>query len=195
MSSSLDNLEKFIHSKHPMPLLMKVGLSHAQFETIHPFLDGNGRVGRLLITFLLCERGALKRPLLYLSFYFKRYRTVYYDRLQATRDKGDWESWLKFFLRGVSEVSEEATGIARDIVQLREEHRLMIIDKFGGSAGNALTLLEKLYWSPIISINHVAKVTNIAYANANKLVEKFLQMNLLREITGRKRDRRFAYQS
>ncbi len=193
MASSLDNLEKFIHGKNPMPLFVKIGLTHAQFETIHPFLDGNGRVGRLLITFLLCERGALKRPLLYLSHYFKGYRTDYYDRLQAIRDKGDWESWLKFFLRGVFEVSEEATNTARDIVRLREEHRLMITDKFGGAVGNAITLLENLYWSPIISINHVAKVTNLAYANANKLVGKFMQMNLLREITGRKRDRRFAY--
>ena len=108
MSEALNNLEKFFHDKKFMPLLIKVGLIHAQFETIHPFLDGNGRIGRLLITFLLCEKGILKLPLLYLSYYFKRYRSEYYDRLQAVRNRGDWEGWLKFFLRGVYEVAKEA---------------------------------------------------------------------------------------
>jgi Fic family protein len=103
--AALGDLEKFLHDPAPMPALVKVGLAHAQFETIHPFLDGNGRVGRLLITFLLCEQEILKRPLLYLSYYFKKNRLEYYDRLQAVRDHGDWEGWLKYFLRGILEVS------------------------------------------------------------------------------------------
>ena len=192
---SLGDLEKFIHSKSPMPILQKVGLTHAQFETIHPFLDGNGRVGRLLITFLLCEQGVLTRPLLYLSHYFKRHRTKYYDLLQAIRDTGDWESWLKFFLRGVFEVSQEATATAREIVTLRERHRQMITGVLGASTAKALALLENLYWNPIVSVHHVTDVTQLAYANANRLVEKMVDMNILQEITGRKRDRRFAYDS
>ncbi len=105
MMRALGELEKFLHDESPMPFLIKVGLAHAQFETIHPFLDGNGRVGRLLITFLLCEKGILKRPLLYLSWYFKKNRGEYYDKLQSVRDRGDWESWLKFFLKGVEQVA------------------------------------------------------------------------------------------
>ena len=118
MIQALDNLEKFLHDSTPIPALLKVGLAHAQFETIHPFLDGNGRTGRLLITFLLCEQNILKRPLLYISHYFKKYRTEYYDRLQAVRDTGNWEGWLKFFLRGVYEVAQEASATARKIVNL-----------------------------------------------------------------------------
>src|SRR6266568_9580869 len=123
MNKALDDLEKFIHEELPLPLLLKVGLVHAQFETIHPFLDGNGRMGRLLITFILCSEGVLRKPLLYLSYFFKANRLEYYEYLQKIRDEGDWESWLKFFLRGVFEVAQEATTTARSIVQLRERHR------------------------------------------------------------------------
>ena len=123
---TLGDLERFMHARDSVPILIKIGLVHAQFETIHPFLDGNGRVGRLLITFLLCQEGVLTQPVLYLSHYFKRYRMEYYDRLQRTRDLGDWESWIKFFLQGVAEVSEEATRTARAIVDLREKHRLLV---------------------------------------------------------------------
>src|SRR5947208_13215938 len=105
MRAALDNLERFLHQTEELPALIHCGLAHAQFETIHPFLDGNGRVGRLLITFLLCQQGILHRPLLYLSLYLKAHRTEYYDRLMAIRTDGDWEGWLKFFLRGVWEVS------------------------------------------------------------------------------------------
>ncbi len=123
MMEALDNLERFLHAPIPMPQLMKAGIAHAQFETIHPFLDGNGRVGRLLITFLLCQQGILQYPLLYLSHYFKQHRSEYYERLQSIRESGDWEGWLKFFLKGVDEVSQEAAATAKQIVRLREEHR------------------------------------------------------------------------
>jgi len=108
---ALGELERFLHARSDLPALASISLAHAQFETIHPFLDGNGRVGRLLITFLLCERGILTKPVLYLSHYFKRHRAAYYDHLQAVRDRGDWEGWLAFFLRGVVEVSGEATYV------------------------------------------------------------------------------------
>src|SRR5208337_73349 len=126
MHQALDNLERFLHDTSRLPALIHCGLAHAQFETIHPFLDGNGRVGRLLVTFLLCQKHALGRPLLYLSHYLKKHRAEYYDRLMAIRNDGDWEGWLKFFVRGVYEVSQEATETARQILGLREEHRRLL---------------------------------------------------------------------
>jgi Fic family protein len=193
MSVSLDNFEKFIHDNSPMPILIKIGCLHAQFETIHPFLDGNGRIGRLLITFLLCEKGILRLPLLYLSYFFKANRQEYYDRLQAIRDAGDWEGWLKFFLRGLEEVSKEAADTAIHILRIREEHRSAVSGHLGRGAGNGLTLLENLYSKPIISVNTVTQLTGLTYPNANRLVDTFVEMNLLKEITGRKRNRRFSY--
>ena len=162
MLQSLDNLEKFLHSLQPMPTLIKVGLAHAQFETIHPFLDGNGRTGRLLITFLLCEQNILQRPLLYISYYFKKYRTEYYDCLQAVRDSGNWEGWLKFFLRGVYEVAQEAAATARKIVTLKEEHRQLVLNTMGRRSGNAIALLESLYFRPIFTVEHAEKITNLS---------------------------------
>lgn len=193
MSKALDDLEKFLHDDAPMPILIKVGLTHAQFETIHPFLDGNGRVGRLLITFLLCEKGILKRPLLYLSYYFKKRRTEYYDRLQAIRDKGNWEGWLKFFLQGVYEVSQEAAETARKIVNMREEHRNLITAKLGRGAAKALAMLEALYFQPIASVEMLAHAGQLSYANANLLVKKLEVLGVLKEITGQRRNRLFVY--
>ncbi len=194
MQTALDNLERFLHDPTPLPILIKLGLIHAQFETIHPFLDGNGRMGRLLITFLLCKEGILQRPLLYLSHYFKRHRTEYYDRLQATRDEGDLEGWLKFFLKGIHEVAQEATATARKIVQLREEHRNLLATSLGRNASKGLILLEDLYLRPIITVNKAAEITQLRFSNANKLVDQFIGLGLLRETTGRKRHRRFVYE-
>ncbi len=139
---ALGDLEAFLHARDSMPALVRVGLVHAQFETIHPFLDGNGRVGRLLITFMLCERDILTSPVLYLSHYFKHHRQRYYERLQAVRDRDDWESWLVFFLTAVARVSNEATETARKIVDLRERHRDTIAQRFGRAAAGALRVLE-----------------------------------------------------
>jgi Fic family protein len=145
---ALGDLERFLHQKNGLPLLIKIGLAHAQFETIHPFLDGNGRIGRLLITFLLTERGALHKPVLYLSHYFKQQRQAYYDHLQAVRDQGAWEAWLAFFLCGVISVSGEATETARRILRLREDHRTAITEKLGRAAGNGHKVLESLFDKP-----------------------------------------------
>ncbi|MEB3283172.1 MAG: Fic family protein [Lyngbya sp.] len=193
MMQALDNLEKFLHDSTPMPSLIKVGLAHAQFETIHPFLDGNGRTGRLLITFLLCEKNILKYPLLYISYYFKKHRSEYYDRLQAIRDTGNWEGWLKFFLRGVYEVAQEASTIARRIVTMKEEHRQLLLSQMERRSGNAIALLERLYFRPIFTIEHVESITNLSYPNANKLVKDLCNLGLLEEITGQKRNRAFSY--
>lgn len=194
MKNGLGGWEAFIHDHQPMPALIKVGLAHAQFETIHPFLDGNGRVGRLLITFLLVESRVLSRPLLYLSHFFKQHRKSYYDYLQAIRDKGAWEPWLKFFLRGVAEVAWEATDTARKIVAMREEHRLLITSHLGRGAGKGLTLVDQLYFRPIVNVNTVMQITELSFARANGLVRQLQNLGLLSETTGRRRNRVFAYE-
>ncbi len=194
MRQALGNLEDFLHSPAPpIPYLLKAGLAHCQFETIHPFLDGNGRTGRLLITFLLCERQVLQRPLLYLSHYFKKHRAEYYDRLQAVRESGDWEGWMKFFLRGVYEVAQEATSTAKQIVTLRETHRQRIAEELKRATANAWKLLEALYQRPIVSVKGVCSITGLSFANANDLIKQFVKLALLREVTGNRRNRLFSY--
>jgi Fic family protein len=191
---ALGDLERFLHEKDDLPVLVKVGLAHAQFETIHPFLDGNGRVGRLLITFLLCERGLLHKPVLYLSHYFKRHRQEYYERLQAIRDVGDWEGWLIFFLRGISEVSVQAADTARRILDIRERRRQQITESFGRAAGNGLKVLEHLFRAPIISVKKVQTITQTEFPAANQLVQRLVQLGVLKEITGQARNRRFSFE-
>jgi Fic family protein len=193
MHQALDNLEKFLHGAESLPRLIHCGLVHAQFETIHPFLDGNGRVGRLLITFLLCQQGILGRPLLYLSYYLKAHRAEYYDRLNAVRHDGDWEGWLMFFLRGVYEVSQSATNTARAILQLREQHRQATAE-LGVSGGTAARLLDYLFEQPIVSVRMVEKKLGCAYVTASKLVDQFVGLALLKEITGQQRNRRYRYE-
>ncbi|MBF0502435.1 MAG: Fic family protein, partial [Candidatus Riflebacteria bacterium] len=183
----------FLHADNDLPLLIKIGLAHAQFETIHPFLDGNGRVGRLLITFLLCERKVLIKPVLYLSYYFKRYRQQYYEHLQSVRDNGTWEQWLAFFLRGIVEVSLQATDTARRILSLREEHRQKITENFGRAAGNGHRVLEHLYKHPIVSIAEVKELIGTTYPAASDLVNRMTEGKILREYTGQARNRRFIY--
>jgi len=189
----LGDIETFLHRQDDLPLLVKIGLAHAQFETVHPFLDGNGRLGRLLITFLLCERDALRQPVLYLSHYFKRHRQQYYDRLQAVRDDGDWEGWLAFFLAGVAEVALEAAETARQILVLRETHRGLITDRLGRMAGHGHRVLEQLYQKPIVSVEDVRGITGTSFPAANEVVQRLVELGILNEITGRARNRRFRY--
>ena len=191
---ALGDLENFLHQQNDTPLLIKIGLAHAQFKTIHPFLDGNGRVGRLLITFLLCERGVLHKPVLYLSHFFKHHRQAYYDHLQAVRDRGDWEGWLSFFLRGVAEVSAEATETARRILLLREEHRAALTERLGRGAGNGHKVLESLFDRPIVSVGDVQTMMGTTYAAANNLVARLNELGILIEVTGQARNRRFRYE-
>lgn len=190
---SLGDLESFLHANDELPLLIRIGLAHAQFETIHPFLDGNGRVGRLLITFLLTERAALHKPVLYLSHWFKRHRQEYYDRLQAVRDRGEWEAWLAFFLRGVEQVSNEATDTVRRVLDLRERHRAAITDRLGRAAGNGHRVHEALFHQPIVTVEMVRELTGLSFAPANELVKRLVGIGVLREITGYSRNRRFQY--
>jgi Fic family protein len=190
----MGDLERFLHASDDIPLLVKIGLAHAQFETIHPFLDGNGRVGRLLITFLLCERGVLHKPVLYLSHYLRAHRHEYYDRLQAIRDSGAWESWLEFFLRGVTDVSRQAADTARRILQLREDHRAAIAEGLGRAAGNGHRILQYLYEHPIVSAKQVQELIGTTFAAANQIVHRLVKLGILREITGQARHRRFRYE-
>lgn len=193
LMTSLGQLENFLHEANNIPALIRTGLAHAQFETIHPFLDGNGRVGRLLITFLLCQNNILTKPVLYISHYFKKHRAEYYDKLQAIRDKGEWEAWLKFFLTGVAEVSHEATDTARKIVALRESHRHEIVKSFGRAAGNGLVILEGLFERPMMNVNDMSKKLGITFAAANTLAQRFIDAKILFEITGQQRYRVFSY--
>ena len=192
MQEALDKFEKFLHDES-LPVLIQCALAHAQFETIHPFLDGNGRVGRLLITFLLCQRNVLHRPLLYLSHYLKTNRAEYYDRLMAIRNDGNWESWLKFFLKGVEEVSTEAITTSRQIFALRESHRAVINKDLGSGAAAGLRLLDYLYEQPIISVRMVESHLKSSFVTANKLVEQLVKANILKETTGGLRNRRYSY--
>jgi Fic family protein len=194
MKVALGDWERFLHSDRPMPPLIKVGLAHSQFETIHPFLDGNGRIGRLLITFLLVEQGILARPLLYLSFFFKQNRERYYEHLQAVRDDHAWESWLKFFLRGVADVAAEATENAHTIATMREEHRTLLTDNLGRGAAKALVLLERLYFQPVVNVTAVMRITGLSSPRANGLVLELQDIGILRETSGRRRNRIFAYE-
>jgi len=192
MQDALDNLEKFLHETTTFPTLIICGLAHAQFETIHPFLDGNGRVGRLLITFLLCQRGLLKFPLLYLSHYLKFHRAEYYDRLMAVRNDGHWEAWLKFFLRGVGEVSRSATDTARRILELRQKHLALIRNQVVNQA-NAIGLLDYLFEQPIVTARLVEERLNCAFMTADKLLKQFTELKIVEETTGGQRYRRFEY--
>jgi Fic family protein len=192
---ALGDLEKFLHADDALPPLVKIALAHVQFETIHPFLDGNGRVGRLLITFLLTECGVLHKPVLYLSHYLKQHRQAYYDHLQSVRLRGAWEEWLTFFLRGVIEVAGEAADTARRIQILREQHRTAITDKLGRAAGSGHKVLESLFDRPIVAVNDVRKLTGTTYAAANSLVSRLVEIGVLSEMTGHARNRRFRYEA
>jgi len=190
----LDNLEKFLHDTQPMPALLKIGMAHAQFENIHPFLDGNGRVGRLLITFYLCQQGILTKPLLYISEFFKAHRQEYYDRLSGVHEKDEIEAWLKFFVEGVSTTADKAVETTRKIIRLRESdvHKVMGL---GRASARGKILLDSLYKAPLVQIKTVERVTGLKNPNALLLVAKFEKLGILKEITGRKRNRVFSYQN
>lgn len=191
----MSDLEKFIHADTPeIPALVKAGLVHVQFETIHPFLDGNGRLGRLLITFLLCAQGILKEPVLYLSLYFKTHRQRYYDLLQQVRERGDWETWLEFFLDGVAETSVQAADAAREILNLFEADRRRI-EALGRPAASALRVHQLLQTKPIMSIPAASTRLGISAPTVSKSVQHLEALGILRETTGKRRRRLFVYDS
>jgi Fic family protein len=190
---TMGDLEKFLHNKNNnIPPLIKIALIHSQFETIHPFLDGNGRIGRLLITFYLFWEGILTKPLLYLSFYLKKNRAEYYDLLMKVRLKGAWEDWIRFFLNGVSETSAEAAKTAREVIQLKEElvtklHNNSISSVYG------VRLIDMLFKTPLVSVKDIFGKLNISKEAANELVKKFEKIGILKEITGKQRYKKYSF--
>jgi Fic family protein len=190
----MGHLERFLHEERPeMPLLVKVALVHVQFETIHPFLDGNGRLGRLLITFLLCAGGALREPILYLSLFFKKNRPAYYELLDRVRASGNWEAWLDFFLTGVTTTADQAVSAARRIRTLLDEDRGKI-ESLGRSAASVLRVFQHAQTTPILSIGGAATRTCISFPTVASAVERLRRLGILREITGKRRERFFVYQ-
>lgn len=188
----MGNIEDYLHDKSPIPILIKTGLVHAQFETIHPFLDGNGRMGRLLITYYLCEQNILREPLLYLSDFFKKHKSIYYDKLTDYRQKDDIEGWLKFFLEGVIETSQSAVEAARKIIRLREDSYAKIAS-LGKSSEKGMILLKKLFKNPLVRVKDVEEITSLENPNALALISKFVAKNILYEITGKRRYRVYAF--
>lgn len=193
LTACLGALEKFLHDEpEPTPLLIKAALAHVQFETIHPFLDGNGRMGRLLITLLLCDGGALKEPLLYLSLYFKAHREAYYDWLQRVREMGDWEGWLGFFLTGIEETAEGATETARRILALFEANRGRIAQA-GKAATTGLRLHEYMQKKPIFTVAQAMHALDMSAPAIGAAIRRMEQLDIVRETTGKKRDRVYSY--
>ena len=189
----LGALERFLHNDPVRtPVLIKAALAHVQFETIHPFLDGNGRLGRLLITFLLCAEGALREPLLYLSLYFKQNRQQYYELLQSVRLTGDWETWLRFFLTGVAETAAQAADTARALMNLAaaDEKRIQAIGK---AAGSALRVHRLLQAQPLISIVSAARQLNLTFPTVTTSLQHLQKLGIVRETTGGKYGRLYAY--
>jgi Fic family protein len=188
----LDDWEKFAHEAGPIPPLIHCAILHSQFESIHPFLDGNGRVGRLLITLFLCERGYLSQPLLYLSGYLETNRTEYYQRLQNVREEGDWSGWVEFFLHAVAHQANDALACAHRILKLKQSYRDRVQRQ--SSSGTVLRLLDSLFLNPYLTVTEAAKKMKVSYNSAQSGLERLARLKVVKEITGKKRNRIFCAQ-
>lgn len=191
---SMGALESFLHDQRVRtPLLLKAALAHAQFESIHPFLDGNGRLGRLLVTFLLCSEGALQQPILYLSLFFKRHRDTYYGLLQRVRDEGAWEEWVRFFLQGVHETADQAVETAKRILSLLDTDRAQI-NAMGPKAGSLLRVHTVLQSRLALSVAEAASLSGVSDPTARTALRGLMGMKIVKEVTGKKRDQVFVYE-
>jgi Fic family protein len=195
MEAAFSELERYLDSSRDnagaLPLLVDCALAHAQFETIHPYLDGNGRMGRLLITLLLCERGVLTAPVLYLSTYLRRNRSKYFELLMEVRDHGTWEAWIDFFLRGIGETAAEAAQTAQKVHAMRETHRLAL--EMNGGTLNDLAVLDRLFSQPLANAAWVEKSVGVSQPTANAILSRFEASGVLREVTGQRRNRVYRY--
>ena len=190
----MGDLEKFLHNEEiSVPALVKIGIAHYQFETIHPFLDGNGRIGRLLITLFLVDQKILNKPLLYLSAFFEKNKGLYYDNLTFVRSKNNMKQWLKYFLVGVAETAENATQTLSDVLELKARLESNINSNFGKRSNNAIMLLQYLFKKPVVHVNQVKEITNSTYKTANDLVTEFVAKGILKEVTGQSRNRVFVF--
>jgi len=191
MLAALGNLEHYLHQEDDCPVLVRCALIHYQFETIHPFNDGNGRLGRLLITFYLVWRGVLNEPMLYLSAYLKAHQQEYYDRLMQVRTSGNYEAWVRFFLEGVRAVSDQVVSTTRRIQQLERRDVDRILES---SAGHSGVLLQRLLMQhPVVQVRDVEKELGVSYNKANGLITQFKALGILVQMTGGRRNRRFLY--
>ncbi|MCJ7496813.1 MAG: Fic family protein [candidate division Zixibacteria bacterium] len=184
MNEALKDFEKFLHDRENFPGLIQCALIHYQFEAIHPFLDGNGRIGRLLITLFLCERKYLVYPLLYLSSFFEKYRSEYYDRLMAVSEKGEWEEWIKFFLRGVAVQSKDAVENSRSILNLLEKYRKLIQQQ--RTSIYVLKLLEEIFLNPFVTVPYAAKKLETTYPTAKSAIQRLKEAKILFEVTDKR---------
>lgn len=193
IEACMSELERFLHAEHNrFPVVVGAGLAHVQFETIHPFLDGNGRIGRLLITLMLCHATVLREPLLYLSLYFKEHRTSYYELLDRVRREGDWEAWLTFFLDGVRVTAEGAVSTTQRLTATFQGDRRRI-EPTGRRAGSALRVFDALKARPILSLNLVSAQTKLSFPAASSAMDLLVELGIAREFTGRRRNRLFVY--
>ena len=187
-------LELYLHDDRvDLPVLVRAALAHVQFETIHPFLDGNGRVGRLLVTFLLCHAGVLRQPLLYLSLYLKRHRSTYYELLNEVRESGDWERWIAFFLEGVSDVAEHAVATADRLSRMFRQDREHLSGTAGRRAGSVIRLHEALKERPILSLRSASELAGVSFTTAARAMRTLVNHGIAGELTGNRRNRLFAY--
>ncbi len=195
LDECLDAFEKFLHVDDPqLPPLVKAGLAHVQFETIHPFLDGNGRLGRLLITLMLCEAGVLREPALYLSLYFKARRADYYRLLQEVRENGAWEAWMESFLAGVRDTAAQAVDTAREIMTLFDRDR-DAIQTLGRRSASAFRVHDLMQRRPLVTIQVASKELKLSLPTVGKALERLVDLGIVREVTGKQRRRVFAYRS
>lgn len=190
MNVALDEFEKFLHAPSRLPPLVEIALTHYQFEVIHPFLDGNGRIGRLFITLRLIEKGLLPQPLLYLSAYFEKHRQEYYDRLLAISQRGDWEGWITFFLRGVAEQARDAVVRSQRVQDLHQHYRAVF--QVARSSALLLKLVDEVFERPFLTLTWIQKRLGITYRSAQLNVEKLIDEGILREVTGRRRGRLYV---
>ena len=191
MKNALGEWEKYLHSASDAPPLIQCALMHYQFEVIHPFLDGNGRVGRLLITFFLWEKGLLTQPLLYLSAFFDRFRDEYYSRLLSVSKYGDWQGWIEFFLRGVVNQAKDAISDAKKIIELHEEYRYRL-ETTKKIPESSYRLIEEIFVSPVLSITGLSKKWNMPFNSVKTGVLRLVKIGILREATGRKRNKLYV---
>ena len=193
MNQAMGELEKYLHAEKTYPVLVECGLIHAQFETIHPFSDGNGRIGRLLITFLLCINEIIDQPLLYLSYYLKKNKQEYYNRLMSVRNDGDWEGWLKFFLKGITETSENVVLLSNKILDLKKNKEELVRKSMRKSSLKVIELLDKLYIHPVMSVTRASELCDISYNAAKNIIRTFTELNIVVEKSGKQRDRKYHF--
>jgi Fic family protein len=193
LADRLAALDRFINQPDELPPLIRMGLAHVQFEMIHPFVDGNGRLGRLLIALMALQESLLERPVLYLSAWFDRHRDEYYDRLQAVSDDGDWEGWLRYFLRGVEQVARDSLALANAILELRSDHHALVAERSPRSAVSLQQIIDAAYAYPVVDAARLVAELDLKTASVFNHLGRLVSLGLFTEITGRKRDRLFMY--